>query len=244
MFQAGVSPSSPARSVHPRQFCKLHVEHSDGTSTVLASDDSWAWALSPVTFSCTYGGEDYDARKEMPGWDTPGFSQDASWRKAIEVPGPGGKLACTSRSAPPIKVLRTFDSAPPVPSEQGVWMYDLGQNCSVMPYITVQGPAGSKVKIETGERWENGNFAGRCDKLASFEYTLRGNGKPETWAPRFSYAGARYFKVTCSGVGDSQARVLKVQGLFVASSSAEAGSFECSSDLFNGTVRIIRWAVQ
>jgi len=26
-----------------------------------------AWAPSPVVFSCMYGGEDYDARKEMPG---------------------------------------------------------------------------------------------------------------------------------------------------------------------------------
>ena len=228
----------------PKVILQLHVEHADGTSTVVTSDDSWAWALSPVVFSCVYGGEDYDARKEMPGWDTPGFSQSAAWKKAVEMPGPGGKLVGTSLSAPPIKVHQTFDAASPESLGAGVWLYDLGQNCSVLPCITVEGLAGAEVGIETGERWANGKFAGACDRLASFHYTLRGGGKPETWASRFTYAGARYLKVTCSGTGEAQARVLKVQGHFVASSSTEAGSFECSSDLFNRTARIIRWAMR
>ncbi len=226
---------------------QLHVEYADGTSSVVAADNSWTWALSPVVFSCTYGGEDYDARREMPGWDKPGFTQDAAWRKAVEVPGPGGRLVCTSQSAPPIKVQQTFDSAPPVSLGSGISMFDLGQNGAVMPCITVQGLAGARVKIETGERWENGKFSGACDELASFNYTLRGSGQSETWTPRFTYAGARYLRVTCSapeGADDERPKVLKVQGNFVTSSSAEAGSFESSSELFNGTARIIRWAMR
>jgi alpha-L-rhamnosidase len=230
-----------------KMILQLHVEYADGTSSVVASDNSWTWALSPVVFSCTYGGEDYDARREMPGWDTPGFTQDTAWRKAVEVPGPGGRLVCMSQSAPPIKVLQTFDAAPPVILGPGISMYDLGQNGSFLPRITVQGPPGARVKIETGERWENGKFSGACDEMASFNYTLRGSGQPENWAPRFTYAGARYLRVTCSAPEGSDGqlpKVLKVQGDFITSSSAEAGSFESSSELFNGTDRIIRWAIR
>ena len=65
------------------------------------SDASWKTAPGPIVFSCIYGGEDYDARKECAGWDQPGF--DASgWTAAQECAGPGGRL--TTRSAPPIRV--------------------------------------------------------------------------------------------------------------------------------------------
>ena len=67
----------------------------------------------------------------------------------------------------------------------GVWLYDMGQNCSMMPKITVKGPAGSKITILTGERFEGGRFVGACDRIMSFNYTLKGGATPETWAPRF-----------------------------------------------------------
>ena len=57
----------------PKVILQLYVEHADGTSTVVVSDESWTWAPSPVVFSCIYGGEDYDARQEMPGWDKAGL---------------------------------------------------------------------------------------------------------------------------------------------------------------------------
>jgi hypothetical protein len=53
--------------------------------------------------------------------------------------------------------------------------------------------------------------------------------------------------VTCSAPEGSDRelpKVLKAQGDFITSSSAEAGSFESSSELFNGTDRIIRWAIR
>ena len=57
----------------PKVILQLYVEYADGTSTVVARDESWTWAPSRVVFSCIYGGEDYDARKEQPGWDKAGF---------------------------------------------------------------------------------------------------------------------------------------------------------------------------
>jgi hypothetical protein len=44
---------------------QLHLEFEDGTSTNIASDGSWKTAPGPITFSCSYGGEDYDARFEQ-----------------------------------------------------------------------------------------------------------------------------------------------------------------------------------
>ncbi len=53
----------------PKLICQLEVEHTDGSRTVVASDGSWKWSDGPIRFSCTFGGEDYDAREEQTGWD-------------------------------------------------------------------------------------------------------------------------------------------------------------------------------
>ena len=45
----------------PKLILQLHLDYADGTSTVVASGPAWKVATGPITFSCTYGGEDYDA---------------------------------------------------------------------------------------------------------------------------------------------------------------------------------------
>ena len=57
----------------------------------IVSDESWRVAPGPITFSCIFGGEDYDARQEPAGWDLPGFGGEG-WKKAAITAGPGGTL--------------------------------------------------------------------------------------------------------------------------------------------------------
>ena len=233
----------------PKLIAQIHLEYTDGSSEVLASDASWLTAPGPITFSCVYGGEDYDARLECNGWDKPGFVPDVAWKKSGVTEGPGGKLAGSSRSAPPVKVIQTLPVAMKTKLKPGVWLYDMGQNCSMLPKITVQGPAGSKITILTGERFEGGKFVGACDKLMSFNYTLKGGTAKETWSPRFCYAGARYLQIEgAEAVGvaasNSMPVVLSVERLFVSGSETLVGDFSCSNDLFNRTLNIIRWAIR
>ena len=174
----------------PKLIAQLHLDYADGTSEVLATDPTWLTAPGPITFSCVYGGEDYDARLEVAGWDEPGFRLDPTWKAAAVTTGPGGKLVGPTRSAPPVRVATVLLVVSKIRLKPGVWVYDLGQNCSMQPLITVKGAAGSKIHLVTGERFEQGKFIGACDKLMSFNYTLRGAEAGETWAPRFCYAGA------------------------------------------------------
>ena len=89
----------------PKVILQLSVEHSDGTSTEVVSDESWAWAPGPVIFACIFGGEDYDARQEMPGWDKPGY--DAGTFKPVVLP----------KEDKPVP-SRRLPSAPPVDPAQ------------------------------------------------------------------------------------------------------------------------------
>src|SRR5690606_22940823 len=75
----------------PKLVCKLSIIYDDGSSGVMVSDENWKTAPSPVTYSSIYGGEDYDAQLEQPGWDKPGFD-DLDWNPALLVKEPSGKL--------------------------------------------------------------------------------------------------------------------------------------------------------
>ena len=85
-----------------RALLQLHLEYADGSSQVIGSDDSWKTAPGPVLASCVFDGEEYDATKELPGWDLPGAT-DSGWKPANVVEPPGGVLV--SHLMPPIKVI-------------------------------------------------------------------------------------------------------------------------------------------
>ena len=68
---------------------QLEIEFADGNRQTIVSDESWrGMADGPLQFAGIYEGVACDARKEMPGWDAPGFD-DATWAMAEpQVPIP------------------------------------------------------------------------------------------------------------------------------------------------------------
>lgn len=229
----------------PKMILHLRLDFADGTMSQVLSDGDWRVAPGPIVFSSIYGGEDYDARLERPGWDRPGFDA-AGWLAASLVDGPGGRLV--AQSAPPIKVIETF--APVTVSEpvSGMFVYDLGQNFSGWPRVSLRGPGGAKVRITPAEVLDE---KGLADQKGSggpsyFSYTLKGEGI-ETWHPQFTYYGFRYLQVEGAvpkdkATGESPALV-KIDGQFTRSSAARAGSFACSNDLFNRIHRLVDWGI-
>src|SRR5262249_32383039 len=151
----------------------------------------------PITFSSTYGGEDYDARLEQSGWDMPGFKAER-WSPAVVVPGPGGKLV--PEMAPPIKLYDRYEPIKATHPTPGISIYDLGENFAGWPEIEVSGQSGSSVKLVAGELLDADGFVTQRSANAfpnsqnSFMYVLKGDGH-EQWHPRFSYYGFRYVQV-------------------------------------------------
>jgi alpha-L-rhamnosidase len=75
----------------PKCIALLHIELASGKSIDIVSDGSWKTRPGPITFSSTYGGEDYDARREIDGWDRAGFD-DADWNPVEVTTSPGRAL--------------------------------------------------------------------------------------------------------------------------------------------------------
>lgn len=223
---------------------ELRLEYADGREEVVGTDSKWRVHPGPITFSCIYGGEDYDARLEPKGWNQPGFA-DASWEEAAVVSGPGGKLRGLSSAAPPIRAFETLKPVSVHPLRAGVAVYDLGQNVSLIPRIRVKGPAGAVVRITPAELL---NADGTVDRVSAgggeayWQYTLAGNDREE-WFPKFFYHGSRYLQVECTASPGKDLPVVEsLEGVVVHSASEPVGEFSCSNELFNRIRALVRWA--
>ncbi|MCX6348729.1 MAG: family 78 glycoside hydrolase catalytic domain, partial [Candidatus Aureabacteria bacterium] len=213
----------------PRAIIQLRLDFADGTSRLVASDGSWKVIPGPIVFSCIYGGEDYNARRELSGWDRPGFD-DSSWESATELEDTGGRLV--AQSAPPVKAMEEFSPVRATEIKPGVTLYDLGKNIAGWPKIRVMGPAGAWIRIRPGELLDRRGRVnqGWSGKPSYFTYVCRGEGEEE-WQPRFSYYGFRYLQVETEE--PKKPALLDIKGVFVRSSAETSGTFSSSDDLLN-----------
>jgi hypothetical protein len=227
-----------------KAIVQLRLEYADGSVDLVSTDGKWRVHPGPITFSCVYGGEDYDARLELKGWTQPSFDA-AGWAEALVVRGPGGKLRGLSCTAPPI---HAFESLKPVhinPLRAGTAVYDLGQNVALIPRIRVKGPAGAMVRITPAELLKPDGTVDRRSAgggEAYWQYTLAGRGKEE-WFPKFFYHGSRYLQVEFTAPpGKNLPVVESLEGVVVHSASEAVGEFSCSNQLFNRIGTLVRWA--
>lgn len=222
----------------PAVLVQLNAELEGGKQVSVVSDSSWKTAQGPVVESSVYGGEVYDARKETPGWDQPGF-RDAGWAAAQVVEGSAG--ARSSEMMPPIRVVDERTPAKMSMPAPGVYVFDMGQNMSGWARMKVEGPAGTKVRLRYAELlYDNGMINRETIRAAKSRdiYILRGGGQ-ETYEARFTYHGFRYVEVT--GYPGTPS-IDSIRGEVVHSAVKSIGSFAASTQILNDIQRIIRWS--
>ncbi|HYW34765.1 MAG TPA: family 78 glycoside hydrolase catalytic domain [Balneolaceae bacterium] len=231
---------------HPKMICRLKITFTDGSVKNIISNGQWKTARSPIIYSNEYGGEDYNANLKQPGWDAPGF--DASgWRKPAITSGPPHLHA---QIEDPIRFFNHFHPQKVQKIKPGTWVYDMGQNCSAIPNITVKGQQGDTVKIVPGEvTSKDGTVSQKGSGGPSFfRYILDGKGT-ESWHPRFSYYGFRYLQVEGAvPAGKPNPRhlpvVKQIQSWHFRNATTHAGHFSSSNKLFNKIYKLIDWAIQ
>ena len=217
----------------PTLLLRVHVEYADGTSEDVVSDASWQWAPSPITFNSIYGGEDYDARLEAP------LERSGMWQPAVVQEAPRGTLR--RQIAAPVKLMERFAPQGEPRKVGAALVFDMGQNLSGYPEITVQGKAGQQLKLTPGETLNKEGLVNQkqTGRPHYYTYILKGDASGETWHPRFSYYGYRYLQV------EGNVEVLKkVESCFVYNAAPKTGSFECSNERLNAAYRLIDHAIR
>ena len=78
---------------YPKCRINVRIDYEDGSHAVWATDPSWKLTVDgPIRANNEYDGEEYDARKEMPGWNRVGFD-DSRWQEARRCAVPDGTLS-------------------------------------------------------------------------------------------------------------------------------------------------------
>lgn len=236
-----------AKSWHPLKkygpspvlIVQQHIVYADGSETVIASDTSWKTANGPVVFDDIFDGEEYDARKELPGWNDAPFD-DADWKHAVPVEEKLGRLV-SQTGFPAIKVIKPRTAARMTQPAPNTYLYDFGQNFSGWVRLKVKGPAGSRIKLRFAElkHEESGMINTNTNRNARAEdvYICKGAGEEE-YEPHFTYHGFRYVELT--GYPGTPS-IESVEGRVVHSSVRPTGSFFCSNELINQIHSNFRW---
>ncbi len=229
---------------YPQLIFNLSITYNDGTTEHIISDEQCRVSPSPISFCSIYGGEDYDARLEQPGWNTSAFD-DSKWKNVIVISNPDKRLVTEEDF--PLKVMQEFEVQKIITSETGKTIYDCGQNTSGIISLKVKGTSGTKIRIRPDELLDkNGNvtqISGRGPY--EFNYILKGEGIEE-WQPRFTYYGFRYAEVEITEPKDAKIKteIVELKLLHTRNSSPTVGSFNCSDTLFNQIFELINWGIK
>ncbi|WNE94300.1 family 78 glycoside hydrolase catalytic domain [Streptomyces luomodiensis] len=228
----------------PKLLAQLEITLADGTVRRIVSGPDWRTTLGPTTSSNWYGGEDYDARREIPGWDRPGGDR-AGWRAATAVAAPGTPAAparISARETEPIRVTETLKGTEVANSPQGSRMFDLGRNIAGWPELTVRAPQGTTVRVYPAESLKDGHANQSISNVGAplWDSYTTGGGSARTWHPRFSYHGFRYLELKGLPAGAE----VSVRGLGLRTDNAPAGEFTSSNELLDGIHGLIRRAIE
>lgn len=210
----------------PKLICQLDITYSDGTEEQIVSDSTWKTADSPIIYNELRFGVHYDARLEIPDWNSEKLD-DSDWDNAIVSRPPGGVISDLDYT--PIKVIDTIN-----PKNVKNRVYDFGVNLSGWVKITLTAKKGAKIKIRYSERIHddgsvnqlNVNFFIYGEDGHTDIYIAKGDGV-ESFEQQLIYHGFRYVQI------DGDCEVCEVVAKLVHADLKIVGDFSSSDELLN-----------
>ena len=224
---------------YPKLRAQLTLEYADGTTETVGTDEQWRGTLGgPILFSDMLMGESYDARLEMPGWDTPSY--DASSWSAVRIEAAPAEMALVAQIDPPVRQTEELAAQSVTQPTPGSHLFDLGQNMVGWVRLQVQGPAGTVVQLRFGEilNPDGTLYVANLRAAKSTDtYILKGGGM-ETFEPHFTFHGFRYVELTGY---PGEPTLDAVTGCVLHSDIPKTGTFECDNALVDQLVQNIDW---
>lgn len=220
---------------------QLELLYPDGRTERICSDQTVKAFYGPVRSSDLYGGEYYDAEKEIPGWDNADYN-DSSWESCKEVKFGYGNL--TAQYGDPVRVVCELPAAQILTSPKRECILDFGQVTAGYLKIKIDAPRGTRIVLDYCEVLDkDGNFfnnimgAGGVGKGCDQRDIYVSNGKPAVYTPHFTYHGFRYVRV--SGI---EVIPENYTACVLSTAKENAGTFLTSNKKLNRLYENIRWS--
>lgn len=216
---------------------QLRINYADGTSELIKTNENWKATTGPILKSDIYNGELHDARLEMPGWATAGFSSKG-WKKVAVLDH--SKEILIAPQGVPVKAVEEIKPIQLITTPKGEMVFDLGQNMVGWVRLKVEGEKGDRISLKFAEVLDKeGNFytANLRSAKCTDTYILKGDGK-EIYEPKFTFHGFRYVMLE----GSKKAPALDdITGVVICSDMKKTGDFSCSDKLINQLQSNIQW---
>ena len=214
----------------PKCRINILITFTDGTAKCISTDEKWKiTANGPIRSNNEYDGEEYDARKELKGWDLPDYN-DKTWLQAERTEIPLGTLR--AQMAPGMSMAPLTPEPDKLPNN----IYDFHQNVAGWIAFTPMGKPGEIIRVKYAEKLNADgtlyleNFR---DALSEDVY-ICGTSDIE-WHPIFSYHGFRYAQIT--------GPVKDVHAYTVSDDMQMLGKFECSDTILNKVMHNAWWGI-
>lgn len=221
-------------------LAQLEIRYTDGSREVITTDKNWKAKTGPILMSDIYNGEIYDARLDMPGWSKAGYD-DSAWSAVKVVDHDMGRLVASV--GPPVRRIETIQPVKSWVTPAGQRIVDMGQNMVGWLELQVQGPAGTRIKLQHAEVLDQeGNFYTENLRGAAqkYEVILKGDGM-EVFEPHFTFHGFRFVSLEN---WPGEVNLNQIRGVVIHSDIEPTGSFECSEPLINQLQHNIQWGLK
>ncbi|MHA7191901.1 family 78 glycoside hydrolase catalytic domain [Arthrobacter sp. MDT2-16] len=221
-------------------LAQLHITHDDGSTTVIATDDSWRAGFGPILTTGLYEGEHYDARQEDFGWSSPGFD-DTGWTPVRTVPRDPATLVAPD--GPPVRCTEELAPVAVTTSPTGRTILDFGQNLVGRLRLRLSGlERGQEITLRHAEVLEDGELCTRPLRgAASTDVYVAASRDDVEWEPRFTIHGFRYAEV--SG-WDGMDPITDVTARVYHTDMERTGWFESSDADVNRLHENVRWSMR
>ncbi|RYY64218.1 MAG: alpha-L-rhamnosidase, partial [Chitinophagaceae bacterium] len=220
-------------NIKDRPNTPIVIAQASINGNVIVTDESWKTHESPNKLLGVWdfgkmGGEIWDARKEIPEWNTLECNE-TNWKAAV-VYEPN--LILSAQQVEPNRLFNEITPTDIVERPDGSYRVDMGVNFAGWTSINVSGNPGDKIEFLFSERAQDDmTFSLR----SAFIIGSTGKG---TFKNRFNYSSARW--ITIKGLKNKPA-LSDIKGWMIRTNFANASTFECADTLQNWIYNTVKW---
>jgi alpha-L-rhamnosidase len=215
-------------------LAQLEITYTDGSTDLIATDESWKVSTGEIVFGDIYDGSTLDFTKEQKGWKLAGFN-DSSWSAPtihtikLEILEPRVSTRVVEVAEFPARIIDTNNRT----------LIDFSQNISGWVRLVVDGKKGDTVTIRHAEVLEEGpnlHTAALRTAKATDVYTLGHDGR-SVIEPRFTFHGFQFAEVT------GPATFISAVGVAISSANERRGFFTSSDVRLNRLHENVVWSI-
>lgn len=203
-------------------IAELIIEHTDGTSSTITTNDSWTVATSFIKENSIYDGEvlDYQSKTEP--------------LLLIELEGEKDLLA--ERSNPPILKQKMLKPKKAFFDKNDRIILDFGQ--IITGWLEGAVASDQTIRFRFSELLQDNQFYRDNLRTAKQEFTISPTREERYVRPHFTFYGFRYVEVA----GLSMEQAVELQAYVIYSEMEELFQFDSSNEKLNQLVQNIQWS--